>query len=61
MNIKTKSAELRTSGYRVIADGKQTTYRHYCKAIEKELSSIRGTPRVYRNMLGELAIDFDNE
>lgn len=60
--IRTLARVLRTAGYRIIVDGEHLTWKRWCPALEIELTGIRFTgdlPRMYRNPLKELVIDFD--
>lgn len=49
------------NGYRVLVDGEQLVFKRYCKSLENELNSIVGVPALFRNMNGELAIDYRDE
>ena len=58
--IKKAAKELKTKGYRVIADGKHTTPKRI-NTLMRELSTIRGKYDVYRNYNKELTFNFDIE
>ena len=60
-NIRQTAKEKGTKGYRILVDGQQLAFTRSCKALERELNSIAGEtpPMVYRNVMGELAIDYD--
>jgi hypothetical protein len=60
-NIRQAAKEKGCKGYRVIVDGKHYAFSRYCKALEREMSGIIGEPRIYRNVMGELAINYDND
>lgn len=49
------------SGYRILVDGQQIVFKRWCKALENEILSIAGTPAIFRNMLGELALDYRDD
>jgi len=61
MNFQEESKKRGTTGYRLIVDGEQIAYARWSKKLERELSGIVSNtpPAVYRNALGELAIDYD--
>lgn len=52
--------ELKTKGFRVIADGEARTFKRADLAL-KDINSINGTPSIYRNALKELTYNFDEE
>jgi len=56
--IRTVARDYRTSGYRIIADGKVTSHKTARTAL-REVGSIRGGCVVFRDYLGSLTLDFD--
>jgi hypothetical protein len=61
LTIKQHATALRTKGYCVIADGQHFTWKRWCPALETELTGVRfsSPPRIYRNPLKEIVINFD--
>lgn len=58
--LKTLADEKRTKGYRILVDGESLRYRTAnlaSKAIGEIYTPL--PPRISRNMLGELLINFD--
>ena len=61
-DLRSLSRAFNTKGFRIIVDGQQITFKTNCAKLRNELvNSIVGQPSVYRNMLGELCFDFDND
>lgn len=60
-SIREASKKFKTRGYRILVDNEQIYFSRYTKKMECELDSIRSDspPRIYRNLLGELAINYE--
>ena len=58
--IKAAARNLGTTGYCVLADGQQTHHKTLSKGMMTEIESIIGTPRMVKNMIGELLLDYDD-
>ena len=59
--IRGEAKRLGAKGYCLIVDGEQLHFSRWSRRIESEYESVDADhpPQIYRNMLGELTIDWD--
>ena len=59
--IKAAAKSLGTTGYTIIADGQHSHHKTLSKSMMSEVDSIIGPPpRMIKNFLGALLLDYDS-
>jgi hypothetical protein len=62
-DIRDEAKRLKTKGYRILVDGEHFRFPRWSKKVARIYEEVDSDnpPQVYRNLLGELAIDWDRE